>query len=180
MVCSATAEFHQLDGHHAFSGSYEAISTLPPTSHSPSRRSRVTPRESSGRGPARQMLPRGRRALQRRSRCAPGRTATHRSTRCLRPPPDTARDRALSHRWPRLACKARKDAAARAEFDDCRSPESPCAGDLISLTCSLSPLTLCFAPDASHIRSFESAGTSHRRARRRWRPLCDPYPRIDY
>ena len=27
MVCRATAEFHQLDGHHAFSGSYEAIST---------------------------------------------------------------------------------------------------------------------------------------------------------
>ena len=27
MVCSATAEFHQLDGHHAFSGSYEAVST---------------------------------------------------------------------------------------------------------------------------------------------------------
>ena len=27
MVCSATAEFHQLDGHHAFSGSYDAIST---------------------------------------------------------------------------------------------------------------------------------------------------------
>ena len=26
--CSATAEFHQLDGHHAFSGSYEAISSV--------------------------------------------------------------------------------------------------------------------------------------------------------